>query len=43
VLHELGHFAGLADDSGPALMAEFLPTGTRRTDALGAAFAGLSW
>jgi uncharacterized delta-60 repeat protein len=39
VLHELGHLAGLADDNGTALMAESLPTGTRRTDALGAVFA----
>jgi uncharacterized delta-60 repeat protein len=42
VLHELGHFAGLADDSGSVLMDELLPTGTRRTDALVAVFAGLS-
>jgi uncharacterized delta-60 repeat protein len=42
VLHELGQIAGLPNDSGPALMDEFLPTGTRRTDALGAVFAGLS-
>ena len=41
VLHELGHLAGLADDSGAALMTDTLPTGTRRTDALSAAFAGL--
>jgi hypothetical protein len=42
VLHELGHFVGLADDSGSALMDELLPTGTRRTGALAAVFAGLS-
>jgi uncharacterized delta-60 repeat protein len=42
VLHELGQIAGLSNDSGSVLMAEFLPTGTRRTDALGAVFAGLS-
>ena len=41
VLHELGHLAGLGDDSGSALMAGTLPTGTRRADALNAAFAGL--
>jgi hypothetical protein len=41
VLHELGHLVGLADDNGTALMAESLPTGTRRTDALGAVFANL--
>ena len=42
MLHELGQIAGLANDSGSALMDEFLPTGTRRTDALAAVFAGLS-
>jgi hypothetical protein len=42
MLHELGQIAGLPNDSGSALMAESLPTGTRRTDALGAVFAGLS-
>jgi hypothetical protein len=39
VLHEPGHLAGLADDSGSALMLDALPTGTRRTVALNAAFA----
>ena len=39
VLHELGHLVGLADDNGTALMAESLPTGTRRTDGLNAVFA----
>jgi uncharacterized delta-60 repeat protein len=42
VLHELGQIAGLPNDSGSTLMAESLPTGTRRTDALGAVFAGLN-
>ncbi len=41
VLHERGHITGLPDDSGPDLMLETLPIGTRRTDALNAAFAGL--
>jgi hypothetical protein len=41
VLHELGHIAGLPDDSGSALMLDALPTGTRRTDALNAIFAAL--
>jgi uncharacterized delta-60 repeat protein len=41
VLHELGHLAGLADDSGSALMADALPMGTRRTDALNAVFTAL--
>src|SRR5262249_28394514 len=41
VLHELGHIAGLADDSGSSLMLDALPEGTRRTARLGAAFAGL--
>jgi uncharacterized delta-60 repeat protein len=40
VLHELGHIAGLPDDSGSALMLDALPSGTRRTDALNAVFAG---
>jgi hypothetical protein len=38
VLHELGHIAGLPDDSGSALMLDALPTGTRRTDALNSVF-----
>jgi hypothetical protein len=42
VLHELGHIAGIADDSGSTLMLDALPAGTRRTDALGAVFAGLN-
>jgi hypothetical protein len=42
VLHELGHIAGLPDDSGSVLMLDALPTGTRRTDALNAVFAGLT-
>jgi predicted outer membrane repeat protein len=41
VLHELGHLAGLPDDSGSALMAGTLPAGTRRTNALDTVFAGL--
>jgi hypothetical protein len=41
VLHELGHLAGLPDDSGSALMAGTMPAGTRRTDALNAVFSGL--
>ncbi|MCI0458276.1 MAG: Ig-like domain repeat protein [Gemmataceae bacterium] len=40
LLHELGHVAGLGDDSGSALMAPLLGTGTRRTHALDAVFAG---
>jgi hypothetical protein len=39
VLHELGHIVGLPDDNGTALMAELLPTGVRRTDALNVVFA----
>jgi hypothetical protein len=42
VLHELGQIAGLPSDNGSVLMEEFLPAGTRHTDALGAVFAGLS-
>jgi hypothetical protein len=42
VLHELGHIAGLADDSGSVLMLDALPNGTRRTEALNAVFAGLN-
>jgi hypothetical protein len=40
VLHEYGHLAGLGDDSGSALMAPLLPTGTRRTQGLEAVFGG---
>ncbi|MCI0458277.1 MAG: Ig-like domain repeat protein [Gemmataceae bacterium] len=40
VLHEFGHLAGLGDDSGSALMAPLLGTGTRRTQALDAVFGG---
>jgi hypothetical protein len=43
VLHEMGHLAGRPDDGagagGADLMAEALPPGVRRTDALDAAFA----
>ncbi len=39
VLHEMGHLAGLADDSGSALMADSLAPGVRRTEHLGAVFA----
>ena len=40
VLHEMGHLAGLPDqDTGDGLMADALPTGTRRTDALDQVFA----
>jgi hypothetical protein len=42
VLHELGHLAGLPDDSGSALMADALPTATRRTDALNTVFTALA-
>jgi hypothetical protein len=44
VLHEMGHLAGLRDVAaaadGPDLMADFLPAGVRRTQALDAVFAG---
>src|SRR5262249_30750196 len=45
VLHEMGHLAGLPDQtSGTGLMAETLATGVRRTDALDAIFSGApSW
>ena len=35
----MGHIVGLPDDNGTPLMAELLPTGTRRIDALNAVFA----
>jgi hypothetical protein len=38
VLHELGHLAGRGDNRGSDLMAEALPAGVRRTDALDAVF-----
>ena len=41
MLHELGHLAGLGDDSGSTLMLDALPTGTRRTAGLNAVVAGL--
>jgi hypothetical protein len=43
VLHEMGHLAGLPDRNGGNvndLMAETLPTGLRRTEALDAIFSG---
>jgi hypothetical protein len=39
VLHEMGHIVGLADNSGSALMAEGLPTGTRYVNALNTVFS----
>jgi hypothetical protein len=38
VLHELGHVAGLPDDSGADLMGGALGTGVRRVSDLGAVF-----
>jgi hypothetical protein len=38
VLHEMGHLAGLADDSGSALLGDTLAPGVRHTDHLDAAF-----
>jgi hypothetical protein len=39
VMHELCHIAGLPDNDGSGLMGEMLPTGTRRTELIAAAFA----
>jgi hypothetical protein len=39
VLHEMGHLAGLPDDSGSLLLADSLATGVRHTDHLDAVFA----
>jgi hypothetical protein len=39
VVHELGHFVGLPDDASAGVMGAWLPTGTRRLEALNAVFA----
>jgi hypothetical protein len=39
VLHEMGHLAGLGDDSGTDLMARVLAPGVRHTDQIDAVFA----